>query len=124
MSAMAGKKTIRIRQIRSGIGCPLEMRETLKALGLGRMQRISERDNTAETRRMIARVAPLVEVNGLLFPVEESTLGRERIMQAVEDAAADHKGGLGHSPRTTSATSSSTARSTTSMCRCLRRSSS
>ena len=26
------KKTIRVRQVRSGIGCPREMRETLKAL--------------------------------------------------------------------------------------------
>ena len=28
-------KKIRIKQIGSGIGCPVEMRETLKALGLG-----------------------------------------------------------------------------------------
>src|ERR1043165_121918 len=31
----ADAKNIRIRQIRSGIGCPVEMRETLNALGLG-----------------------------------------------------------------------------------------
>ena len=35
--------TIRVRQIRSGIGCPREMRETLKALGLGKMHRVAER---------------------------------------------------------------------------------
>jgi len=39
----ADTKKVRIRQIRSGIGCPREMRETLKALGLGRMHRIAER---------------------------------------------------------------------------------
>ena len=41
MSAAKAKnsdaKTIRIRQVRSGIGCPIEMRETLKALGLGKI---------------------------------------------------------------------------------------
>ena len=42
---MSAKK-IKIRQIRSGIGCPVEMRETLKALGLGKMHRVSERVDT------------------------------------------------------------------------------
>lgn len=55
-------KTIRIRQVRSGIGCPIEMRETLKALGLGKMHRVSERVDTAEVRGMIAKIPHLVEV--------------------------------------------------------------
>jgi large subunit ribosomal protein L30 len=55
-------KTIRIRQIRSGIGCPIEMRETLKALGLGKMHRVSERIDSKETRGMIAKIPHLVEV--------------------------------------------------------------
>ena len=55
-------KTIRIRQIRSGIGCPVEMRETLKALGLGKMNRIAERADTKEVRGMIAKIPHLVEV--------------------------------------------------------------
>ena len=55
-------KTIRIRQVRSGIGCPIEMRETLKALGLGKMHRISERADTDEIRGMIAKIPHLVEV--------------------------------------------------------------
>ena len=67
MSAARAKKaeaknTIRIRQIRSGIGCPVEMRETLKALGLGKMNRISERADTKEVRGMIAKIPHLVEV--------------------------------------------------------------
>ena len=57
-----GGKTIRIRQIRSGIGCPIEMRETLKALGLGKMHRVSERADTKEVRGMIAKIPHLVEV--------------------------------------------------------------
>jgi large subunit ribosomal protein L30 len=55
-------KTLRIRQIRSGIGCPVEMRETLKALGLGRISRIAERVDTPSVRGMIAKIPHLVEV--------------------------------------------------------------
>ena len=56
------KKTLKVRQIRSGIGCPVEMRETLKALGLGKMHRIAERKDTKEVRGMIAKIPHLVEV--------------------------------------------------------------
>jgi large subunit ribosomal protein L30 len=65
MSAAKAKSqggTIRIRQVRSGIGCPVEMRETLKALGLGKMHRVSERADTKEIRGMIAKIPHLVEV--------------------------------------------------------------
>jgi large subunit ribosomal protein L30 len=55
-------KTIRLRQVRSGIGCPIEMRETLKALGLGKMHRVSERVDSPEVRGMIAKIPHLVEV--------------------------------------------------------------
>ncbi len=53
---------IRLRQVRSGIGCPIEMRETLKALGLGRINRITERVDTPSVRGMIAKIPHLVEV--------------------------------------------------------------
>jgi large subunit ribosomal protein L30 len=58
----AGKKTLRVKQVGSGIGCPREMRETLKALGLGKMHRVSERLDSPETRGMIAKIPHLVEV--------------------------------------------------------------
>jgi large subunit ribosomal protein L30 len=58
----AGTKKIRIRQIRSGIGCPVEMRETLKALGLGRMHKVSERVDTREIRGMVAKIPHLVQI--------------------------------------------------------------
>jgi large subunit ribosomal protein L30 len=38
------------------------MRETLKALGLGKMHKISERPDSPETRGMIAKIPHLVEV--------------------------------------------------------------
>ena len=56
------QKKLRVKQIRSGIGCPRAMRETLKALGLGKMHRISERVDTKEVRGMIAKIPHLVEV--------------------------------------------------------------
>ena len=66
MSAAKAKssdsKTIRIQQVRSGIACPREMRETLKALGLGKMHRISERKDTPEVRGMIAKIQHLVRI--------------------------------------------------------------
>jgi large subunit ribosomal protein L30 len=58
----AERKTIRVKQVRSGIGCPREMRETLKALGLGKMHRVSERLDSKETRGMIKKIPHLVEV--------------------------------------------------------------
>ncbi len=58
----AAPKMLRVRQIRSGIGCPVEMRETLKALGLGKMHRVTERVDTPEVRGMIKKITHLVEV--------------------------------------------------------------
>ncbi len=58
----ADRKTLRVKQVRSGIGCPREMRETLKALGLGKMHKISERPDTNEVRGMIAKIPHLVQV--------------------------------------------------------------
>jgi large subunit ribosomal protein L30 len=58
----ADRKMIKVKQVRSGIGCPREMRETLKALGLGKMHRVAERPDTKETRGMIAKIPHLVQV--------------------------------------------------------------
>ncbi len=58
----SGGKTIKVRQIRSGIGCPIEMRETLKALGLGKMHRVATRPDTKEVRGMVAKIPHLVEI--------------------------------------------------------------
>ena len=55
-------KMIRIQQIRSGIGCPREMRETLRALGLGKIRIIAERVDTRESRWQIAKIPHLVRV--------------------------------------------------------------
>ncbi len=56
------QKSVRVRQIRSGIACPAGMRETLRALGLRRMHQVVERKDSPETRGMIAKISHLVEV--------------------------------------------------------------
>ena len=58
----ADRKTIKVKQVRSGIGCPREMRETLKALGLGKMHRVAERPDTPEVRGMIKKIPHLVQI--------------------------------------------------------------
>jgi large subunit ribosomal protein L30 len=62
MAKADNKKTLRIKQIRSGIGCPVEMRETLKALGLRKIHQVVERVDTRETRGMIAKITHLVQI--------------------------------------------------------------
>jgi len=62
VSAKTDVKTLKVRQVRSGIGCPREMRETLKALGLGKMNRVAERPDNKVVRGMIASIPHLVEV--------------------------------------------------------------
>ena len=56
------KKTIRVKQIRSGIGCTRNMRQTLKALGLGKINRIAERPDNATTRGAVKSISHLVEI--------------------------------------------------------------
>lgn len=55
-------KMIRIRQVRSGIGCPEKQRKVLRGLGFRRMQQVVEHPDTPGTRGMIFHVQHLVEV--------------------------------------------------------------
>ena len=53
---------IKIKQIGSPIRRPESQRKTLIGLGLNKMHRISELEDTAEVRGMIRKVHHLVEV--------------------------------------------------------------
>jgi large subunit ribosomal protein L30 len=53
---------LKIKWVRSFIGCPRSMRQTIRGLGFRRMNQIVERPDTPTTRGMIARVHHLVEV--------------------------------------------------------------
>ena len=63
---MAAKKkasgTLVVTQIRSGIGRPQDQRETLKGLGLTKMHRSRELEDTPAVRGMIDKVKHLVSV--------------------------------------------------------------
>jgi large subunit ribosomal protein L30 len=56
--------TLKIKWVRSFIGCPRGMRQTIRGLGFRRMQQVVEREDSPETRGMIARVHHLVEIQG------------------------------------------------------------
>ena len=58
----ASGKTIRIKQIRSGIGCPEPHKKILRSLGLGKMHRIRTFPDTASVRGMAAKIPHLVEI--------------------------------------------------------------
>lgn len=59
---MAAQKTVKVTQTGSPIGRPKEQRETLKGLGLNKMNRTRELEDTPSVRGMINKVAHLVRV--------------------------------------------------------------
>jgi large subunit ribosomal protein L30 len=62
---MTSKKkdtTVKIKWVRSSIGCPEAMRATIRGLGFRRMYQTVEREDTPSVRGMIHKVRHLVEV--------------------------------------------------------------
>ncbi|MBD2841437.1 50S ribosomal protein L30 [Erythrobacter rubeus] len=59
---MAAKKTVMIRQIGSPIRRPESQRKILIGLGLNKMHKVVERQDTPEVRGAIAKIPHLVEV--------------------------------------------------------------
>jgi large subunit ribosomal protein L30 len=54
--------TVKIKQVRSTNGANPKQRDTLRSLNLGKIGRVSEKEDSEVLRGMIARVAHLVEV--------------------------------------------------------------
>ena len=54
--------TIKIQQTKSRIGAPKDQKQTLDALGLTKMNRIVEKEDTPQVRGMIRKVQHLVTV--------------------------------------------------------------
>jgi len=54
--------TIKIKQIKGQAGRPASQKSTLESLGLGRINRVVEREDTPSRRGMSRKVAHLVEV--------------------------------------------------------------
>ena len=60
----AQRKTIKVTQTRSPIGRPKDQRATLIGLGLNKINRTSELEDTPAVRGMIRKVSHLVRVEG------------------------------------------------------------
>lgn len=54
--------TIKIKQIKSKIGAPVDQKRTLTSLGLYKVSQVVEREDTPELRGMIRKVHHLVTV--------------------------------------------------------------
>ncbi len=54
--------TIKVKQVKSRIGAPVEQKETLRSLGLRKISQVVEVEDNASTRGMIRKVHHLVEV--------------------------------------------------------------
>jgi large subunit ribosomal protein L30 len=54
--------TIKVKQIRSRIKCPVDQKRTLDALGLRRLNRVVEHEDSPSILGMVAKVKHLVSV--------------------------------------------------------------
>ncbi|MDQ6975527.1 MAG: 50S ribosomal protein L30 [Mariprofundaceae bacterium] len=61
---MSEKQTIRVRQIKSGIGYNKKQNACLRGLGLRRMQQEVELEDTASVRGMVNKIPHLVQIVG------------------------------------------------------------
>ncbi len=56
---------VRIKQVRSTIKCTENQKRTIQALGLGKINRTKEVENTPQIAGMISKVAHLIEVENI-----------------------------------------------------------
>lgn len=56
------KGTVRIKWVKSFIGCTDDMRQTVRGLGLRKLHQVVERQDSPAVRGMIHKVRHLVEV--------------------------------------------------------------
>ncbi len=54
--------TIKIKQVRSRINCPIDQKRTLDALGLRKLNRVVEHNDTPAIRGMVNKVKHLVTI--------------------------------------------------------------
>ena len=64
MSDIHAKKTVKVTQMASGLGRKKDQIQTLTGLGLGKIRKTRELEDTPSVRGMIRRVAHLVRVEG------------------------------------------------------------
>ena len=54
--------TIKIKQVKSRVGRPIDQKRTLDSLGLNKINKVVEREDTPSLRGMVRKVFHLVEV--------------------------------------------------------------
>ena len=59
---MSNKQTLKVQLVRSPIGTKLSHRDTIRGLGLRKLNSVAELEDTAAVRGMINKVAYLVKV--------------------------------------------------------------
>lgn len=59
---MSEKQTLVVQQVRSAAGRTQDQHQTLRGLGLGKINRVRELEDTPAVRGMIGKVAHLVKV--------------------------------------------------------------
>jgi large subunit ribosomal protein L30 len=59
---MADTKTLKIKLVRSPIGCKQSHRDTVRGLGLRRLNSVSELQDTPAVRGMVNKVSYLVQI--------------------------------------------------------------
>ena len=64
MTERATGSTLKLRQVRSGIGFERSQKATLRALGLGKIGRERTHPDNAQIRGMVAKIPHLVVVVG------------------------------------------------------------
>ncbi|ARU06378.1 50S ribosomal protein L30 [Comamonas serinivorans] len=59
---MTAEKTVKVQLVRSPIGCKQSHRDTVRGLGLRKLNSVSELQDTPAVRGMINKIAYLVKV--------------------------------------------------------------
>ena len=59
---MADNKTIKVKLVKSPIGCKQSHRDTVRGLGLRRLNSVRELQDTPAVRGMVNKIAYLVQV--------------------------------------------------------------
>ena len=59
---MADNKTIKVKLVKSAIGCKQSHRDTVRGLGLRRLNSVRELQDTPSVRGMVDKVSYLVQV--------------------------------------------------------------
>ena len=54
--------TIKVKQVKSRIGAPIDQKRTLDAMGLRKINQVVELEDTVSARGMVAKVNHLVKV--------------------------------------------------------------